>query len=97
SIRPGALGRVTRVAGVAAFFALAIVFGIPVCPFALVTRHPCPGCGLTRATLALLRGDLTDALHFHPLAPVVAPLVIAAVLYNGLVYVVAGKTAATES
>lgn len=35
---------------------------------------PCPGCGLTRAALALLHGDLAAALRFHPLAPLLVPL-----------------------
>ncbi len=35
---------------------------------------PCPGCGITRATLALLHGDLHAALRFHPLVLVLAPL-----------------------
>ena len=50
-----------------------ILAGVTVCPFALVTRQPCPGCGLSRATMALARGDLPAALHFHPLVPVVLP------------------------
>lgn len=52
-------------------FALA---GPPVCPTALFFGIPCPGCGLTRATLALLHGDLGAALHFHPLVFVLTPL-----------------------
>lgn len=35
---------------------------------------PCPGCGLTRATLAMFRLNPIAVWHFHPLAPVLAPL-----------------------
>lgn len=35
------------------------------CPFRSVTGWWCPGCGLTRATHHLLRGDLTQALRFN--------------------------------
>ena len=82
---------------VVAFFALAVLFSVPLCPFAIITRHPCPGCGLTRATLSLLRGDVIAAVHFHPLAPVVVPLLVGAIVYNTGVYLYAGKTAATEA
>ncbi len=44
--------------------------GPPLCPFAAVTGHACPGCGLTRAAGALLRGRVHDGLALHPLAPV---------------------------
>jgi hypothetical protein len=47
----------------------------PLCPTALVFGIPCPGCGLTRATLALSHGDVRAALGFHPLAPLLVPLV----------------------
>jgi hypothetical protein len=46
--------------------------GVTVCPFALLTGHACPGCGLTRAVGALLTGDLPGALRLHPLAGLVA-------------------------
>jgi len=36
------------------------------------TGVSCPGCGMTRAAAALLRGDLRGAWMFHPLAPFVA-------------------------
>jgi hypothetical protein len=43
---------------------------IPVrfCPFALVLHLPCPGCGMGRAALALMRGDVIGALRMHPLS-----------------------------
>ena len=43
------------------------------CPVAELVGLPCPGCGLTRAALALAAGDLTSALRLHPLSPVVMP------------------------
>jgi hypothetical protein len=44
------------------------------CPFALVTGVPCPGCGMTRASLALLHGDLAAAFRLQPLSPVLVPI-----------------------
>ena len=64
---------------------------IPLCPFAAVTHHPCPGCGLTRATLALLQGHVSESLHFHPLVIPIAPLTIAAVAMAALRYVRVGQ------
>lgn len=53
---------------------LAAHFDFPLCPMASTLGIPCPGCGLTRATFALLRGDVQTALHFHPLVWLLAPL-----------------------
>jgi hypothetical protein len=55
--------------------ALALI-DAPLCPTRLFFGLPCPGCGLTRATLALLRFDWAGVWRFHPLAPIMAPLVI---------------------
>ncbi len=79
--------RIANVALVAIAFALAFIFRIPLCPFAIVTRHPCPGCGFTRAGVALLQGHLNDAVHFHPLVIPVVPLVALAVLHGTYNYV----------
>lgn len=38
------------------------------CVFAEITGLPCPGCGLTRATVALLHGDWRTSWDFHPFA-----------------------------
>lgn len=35
------------------------------CPFRTLTGWWCPGCGLTRATHHLFRGDFTQALRFN--------------------------------
>jgi Protein of unknown function (DUF2752) len=83
----GALRRGAIVLGLAGVFALIVAFRVPVCPMAGVLGIPCPGCGLTRATLALFRGDVRGALALHPLAPVIAPLFIAAVASAALGYV----------
>lgn len=55
---------------------VAIWSDFPLCPVAGTFGVPCPGCGLTRATLALMRGDVRTAFHFHPLVWLLAPLFI---------------------
>jgi hypothetical protein len=58
----------------AAPLALAFAFEFPLCPMAGMLGIPCPGCGLTRATLALVQGDVAAAYHLHPLVFVLAPV-----------------------
>lgn len=66
--------RALILAAAGAGIALIIGYGIPVCPSATILGIPCPGCGLTRATLAALHGDLELALRFHPLFFLLTPL-----------------------
>lgn len=46
--------------------------GLPAwtCPIRAATGVPCPGCGLTRATMQLLHGDVISSLQTHAFAPV---------------------------
>ncbi|MBE6884043.1 MAG: DUF2752 domain-containing protein [Ruminococcaceae bacterium] len=43
---------------------------------------PCPGCGITRACMAALRGDFIEALRWHPLFWIAVP---------GILYIFLGE------
>ncbi|HEX3775410.1 MAG TPA: DUF2752 domain-containing protein [Polyangiaceae bacterium] len=70
----GVLGRAAIALGIGGAFALIVATHFPLCPMAGVFGVPCPGCGLTRATLALLHGDVRRALSLHPLVFAISPL-----------------------
>ena len=36
------------------------------CPYRQFLRVDCPGCGLQRSFVALLRGDVMASFHYHP-------------------------------
>lgn len=61
----------TLFGGAALLLALFAV-GIPgwPCPILQALGIPCPGCGSTRATLLLLRGDVQASLTYHAFAPI---------------------------
>ena len=40
-----------------------------ICPFRHYLACPCPGCGLTRASVAMVKGDFKEMLAYHALAP----------------------------
>jgi hypothetical protein len=44
---------------------------LPACPIRALLGVPCPGCGMTRAFLLCIQGDVATSLGVHPLAPVV--------------------------
>jgi len=48
----------------------------PPCPLHAATGLWCPGCGATRASYLLLRGDLASALHFNAMWVVLAPFAL---------------------
>jgi hypothetical protein len=81
------LRRTLLVLALGGLFALIVVTRLPLCPTAALLGVPCPGCGLTRATLALLHGELGQALHLHPLVLVLSPIFIWAVTSAALGYV----------
>lgn len=87
--------RVKELSGL--FAALAIVYlcfdliGIG-CPIKWLTGVSCAGCGMTRAWISVIHGDLRQAFFYHPLFPI-PPVVAATILvknrlnktiYNGI-------------
>lgn len=56
--------------------------GIYPCFFHIVTGAYCPGCGGTRALLALLHGRVADSLRFNPLVLYLAVSIPAFLLYR---------------
>ena len=59
--------------GLYSIFTLLTGWGIP-CPVHLLTGWSCPGCGISRFFLALLRLDLPGALSQNPAVAVLLPL-----------------------
>lgn len=47
------------------------------CPFPKLFGIPCPGCGMTRASFFLLRGEFKHAFEFHAFAPIALFAVVA--------------------
>lgn len=50
---------------------------LPPCPFHAATGLDCPGCGVTRAVIALTRGDLVGAADHNLLLVVALPVLLA--------------------
>ncbi len=49
--------------------ATSLGYGFWVCPIKAVTGRPCPGCGMSAAIAALLKGDWNESLNLHAFAP----------------------------
>ncbi len=83
AVRPARAPIARRVAIVATIFValgMLLLSRAPMCPLAALTHLPCPGCGLTRSTLAIARGDLGAAFDMQPFAFVMSPLLAVAVV-----------------
>lgn len=50
-------------------------FAIP-CIFYRITGFQCPGCGVTRMCLALMRFDFVEAYHYNKLLFIISPVIV---------------------
>ena len=79
---------------IAAFYILLHLLGVN-CPIRFLTGVSCPGCGMTRAWISVLRGNFSAAFSYHPLFLTMIPAVIVILfreripkrLFNGLTWV----------
>lgn len=55
-----------------------------VCPMAILTGIPCPGCGLTRSGLWVLTGHLAEAWNLNPTIYLWLPLILYGILFRYL-------------
>lgn len=51
---------------------------MPGCLFRKLTDLECPGCGMTRATHALLHGNFVEAFQFNPVGIILFPIAMLA-------------------
>lgn len=52
------------------------------CPIRYVTGIPCPGCGLSRAYIALLHLNIREAFSYHPMFWAIPVLFLACLRYE---------------
>ena len=86
--------------GVAAMGIFLALFGVPQdgltlvpCPFFAMTGIGCPGCGMTRACLALTQGDFAAVWRFHPFSFLLVGLAVAAAFFPVACQVFWGRVA----
>jgi hypothetical protein len=88
---PARGARLARVLAISGAFAVARLLHLPLCPYALLSGQPCPGCGMSRAATALFKGDLARATELNPSALVTVPVAAILVLFFAASYVYDGR------
>ena len=71
-VRERRLGVAMLGGGLLFFIIAGLGWNLMPCPFLQVTGLPCPGCGMTRSCLALLRWDFPEVWRMNPFGPVFA-------------------------
>ncbi len=54
-----------------AFLGFLTYKGIYKCPMKLLFGIPCPCCGITRAMISLLKGNIRESFYYHPVWPII--------------------------
>ncbi len=66
------------ICGIIAIYAVLSVLGVATCPSKVFFGIPCPGCGISRAFMSVLRLDFAAAFEYNPLW-IVVPVALVAV------------------
>ena len=60
--------------------------GIP-CPFRLITGFQCPGCGISRMLISLVKLDFVSAFQYNPFILLTLPILCFIVFYSDYLYI----------
>lgn len=66
------------------------------CPFHTLTGLWCPGCGVSRMCISLLRGEFSTAWGYNPALMALLPVLAAVLTRLGVRYVRTGETRPTR-
>ena len=78
---------------ISSFFLICLaIYFLYKCPFESIFGICCPGCGMTRAFIALIQFDITASFHYHPLYPIVIVVVIYLILKKLDIFTFSKKT-----
>lgn len=64
--------------------------GIP-CPVRLITGFQCPGCGISRMLMALIRLDFAEAFRYNPVVLLTLPIILFCVIRSDVGYIRTGR------
>lgn len=84
-------GTVLAVGLLYAIFVMLTNIGIP-CIFRLLTDKYCPGCGISRMFISLLRLDFVSAARYNILVLSLLPFAAWLFLYKSVIYVKTGES-----
>lgn len=62
--------------------ALGVQLWLPGCLITQFTGYECLGCGINRAAIALLSGDIKSALTYNPLIFIYLPIIFGWITYD---------------
>jgi hypothetical protein len=80
----GVLAIARRVTPDASGLGTHVQLGLPPCGFLAATGLPCPACGLTTAFAHMIRLNLLDAAHVHPVGVALFMVMVVSVLACGM-------------
>ncbi len=70
-------------------------FGLK-CPVKALTGYLCPGCGITRMSMAILRLDFISAFHYNPVLLCILPVLLIIKAERSYKYIKYGKVTTSK-
>lgn len=61
------------------------------CPLKYLFDYDCPGCGVTRMCISILKGEFYQAFRYNPFVFVTAPFICILYVWQAIVFIWQGK------